>query len=185
VARRKIWTDVRLGARLGGSIPPSSTIFSVPAHNNHIKPVASSLGVITSEYLPHFCSLFTKIDFGTAMYEILVSINNSKATMKLNFFSSNVLFFGSLFAGSLHVQLTKWEKYAGTKFKIVLLVLFTSQILAITGMFNKLPENSMSLVLDNIFEPMAFVCGLIMLVFLFALTFYTLAVAKLTKSIIG
>ena len=105
--------------------------------------------------------------------------------MKLNFFSSNVLFFGSLFAGSLHVQLTKWEKYAGTKFKIVLLVLFTSQILAITGMFNKLPENSMSLVLDNIFEPMAFVCGLIMLVFLFALTFYTLAVAKLTKSIIG
>ncbi|MFD3283856.1 hypothetical protein ACE41O_12090 [Alteromonas macleodii] len=119
------------------------------------------------------------------MYEILVSINNSKATMKLNFFSSNVLFFGSLFAGSLHVQLTKWEKYAGTKFKVVLLALFTSQILAITGMFNKLPENSMSLVSDNIFEPMALVCGLIMLVFLFALTFYTLAAAKLTKSIIG
>jgi hypothetical protein len=32
---------------------------------------------------------------------------------------------------------------------------------------------------------MALVCGLIMLVFLFALTFYTLAAAKLTKSIIG
>lgn len=146
---------------------------------------APKRGVITSEYLPYFCSLFTKIDFGTAMYEISVNINNSKATMKLNFFTSNVLVFGSLFAGSLHVQLTKWEKYAGPKFKVVLLALFTSQILAITAMFNKLPENSMSLVLDNIFEPIAFVCGLIMLVFLFALTFYTLAAAKLTKSIIG
>jgi len=65
------------------------------------------------------------------------------------------------------------------------LAFFSSQAFEIGNMFKELPDNLFEQLLTNIHEPIVIVCSVILCVFWIALTCYTVAAAKLMKTLVG
>ncbi|WP_075533460.1 hypothetical protein [Moritella viscosa] len=98
----------------------------------------------------------------------------------------NFITFSTMIA-LLGNQIEKWEnvKILRNKIKIVLLAFFSWQAFTISSFFKELPYNTTDQILNNLHEPIVVICAIIMCIFWLALTCYTVAAAKLMKSLVG
>ena len=67
-------------------------------------------------------------------------------------------FYVGLFHGLLIQQTENWRSKLSPEMKFIVLAIFSSQIFMIKALFSSLPDNSWSLMLENMFEPVVAIC---------------------------
>lgn len=93
-------------------------------------------------------------------------------------------FFTGFMHGLLISQSKRWTTSLSPAFQFLIMGIFASQVVLINDLFSRLPENTYELLLSNLFEPTAFFCTLVLVLFGFLSLAYSIGVAKIMKSLV-
>jgi len=97
-----------------------------------------------------------------------------------------LLFYSGFVMSILTSQMSNWRNHTvlNRPIKYTLLLFFVWQSSSIAGVFKRLPTNTEAILLENIHQPIIVFILFVMAILGYFLVFYSVAVAKLTKSLL-